>query len=70
MPYAKAMLSAVRPVVVALLAYTVYRVFPNSVANWHTGLIAVVAFAAVAFLNVHPALTILAAAVLGLVVYR
>jgi chromate transporter len=70
MPFAKAMLTAVRPVVVALLAYTVYSVFPKSVKNWHTGLIALVAFAAVAFLNVHPALTILAAAILGLAVYR
>jgi chromate transporter len=70
MPFAKAMLTAVRPVVVALLAYTVYTVFPKSIKNWHTGLIALVAFGAVAFLNVHPALTILAAAILGLVVYR
>jgi chromate transporter len=70
LPFAKAMLTAVRPVVVALLAYTVYTVFPSGVINWQTGLIALVAFAAVAFLNVHPALTILAAAVLGLIVYR
>ena len=70
MPFAQAMLTAVRPVVVALLAYTVYTVFPKSIKNWHTGLIGLAAFAAVAFLNVHPALTILAAAILGLVVYR
>jgi chromate transporter len=70
MPYAQAMLTAVRPVVVALLAYTVYTVFPRSVRNWHNGLIALVAFSAVAFLNVHPALTILAAALIGLVIYR
>ena len=70
LPYAKAMLTAVRPVVVALLAYTVYTVFPKSVKSWHTGLIALVSFAGVAFLNIHPALVILAAAVLGLAVYR
>jgi chromate transporter len=70
MPFAQAMLTAVRPVVVALLAYTVYTVFPKSIKNWHTALIAVVAFVAVAFLNVHPALTILVAAILGLIVYR
>jgi chromate transporter len=70
MPFAQAMLTAVRPVVVALLAYTVYTVFPKSIKNWHTALIAVVAFVAVAFLNVHPALTILGAAILGLIVYR
>jgi chromate transporter len=70
MPFAQAMLIAVRPVVVALLAYTAYSVFPKSIKNWHTGLIGLAAFAAVAFLNVHPALTILAAAILGLIVYR
>jgi chromate transporter len=70
MPFAQAMITAVRPVVVALLAYTVYTVFPKSIKNWHTALIAVVAFVAVAFLDVHPALTILAAAALGLIVYR
>jgi chromate transporter len=70
LPFAKAMLTAVRPVVVALLAYTAYTVFPKGIKNWHTGLIALVAFGAVAFLNVHPALTILAAAILGLIVYR
>ena len=70
MPYAQAMLTAVRPVVLALLAYTAYTVLPKSVKNWHTGLIAVVAFVAVAFLNAHPALTILIAAVVGLLVYR
>jgi chromate transporter len=76
MPYAKAMLKAVRPVVVALLAYTTYTVIPKAIdvkdwrAGWHTGLIAVVAFVVVTFLNLHPALVILGAAVLGLVVYR
>lgn len=70
LPFAQAMLTAVRPVVISLLAYTVYTVFPASVKNWHTGLIALAAFAAVAFLNVHPAWTILAAAILGLIVYR
>jgi chromate transporter len=70
MPYAQAMLKAVRPVVFALLAYTAYTVLPKSVKSWHTGLIAVVAFVSVAILDVHPALTILVAAILGLAVYR
>ena len=70
MPYAQAMLTAVRPVVVALLAYTTYGAFPKAIKNWHTGLIAVASFAFVTFLNVHPAWIILAAALLGLAVYR
>lgn len=70
MPYAQAMLTAVRPVVVALLAYTVYTVARPSLLAWHHALIAAVAFAMVTFLNVHPALTILGGAILGLLVYR
>lgn len=70
LPYAQAMLKAVRPVVFALLAYTAYTVLTPSIKSWHTGLIAVVAFVAVAIFNVHPALTILVAAILGLAVYR
>jgi chromate transporter len=70
LPFAKAMLTAVRPVVVALLAYTVYTVGRTSVLSWQHALIAAVAFVAVAFLNVHPALTILGGAILGLIVYR
>jgi hypothetical protein len=40
------------------------------VLSWQHALIAAVAFVAVTFLNVHPALTILAGAILGLIVYR
>ena len=69
-PYAKAMLTAVRPVVVALLAWTVYDVFPNSIKNWHTAVIAVVSFAVIILLKIHPAWVILSAAILGLLVYR
>lgn len=70
MPYAKAMLTALRPVVLGLLVWTAYDVIPSSVKNWHTGLIAVLSFVIVTFLGVHPAWVILAAAVLGLLVYR
>jgi chromate transporter len=64
------MLTAVRPVVVALLAWTTYTFLPKSIKSWHTGLIAVASFVLVTFVNVHPALVILAAALLGLLVYR
>ncbi len=70
MPYARAMLTALRPVVLGLLVWTAYEVIPSSVKNWHTGLIAVLSFVIVTFLHVHPAWVILAAAALGLLVYR
>lgn len=68
-PYVQATLKAVRPVVVALLVITIWEIFPSSVKSWDTALIGIVAFAAVVVLNIHPALAILAAAILGIIVY-
>ncbi len=69
-PYGQAMITAIRPVVISLLSYTVYKFIPSSIRNWHTGLIAVASFAAVAFLKIHPVLVILVVAILGMIVYR
>jgi chromate transporter len=69
-PVVQSMLKAVRPAVVGLLIVVVVDMFPKSVTSWHTGVIALVAFVAIQFLNLHPALAIVATAVLGLVVYR
>ena len=67
--YVQATLKAVRPVVVALLLITVWEILPSSIKGWDTALIAIVAFAAVAGLKMHPALAILAAAIFGIVAY-
>ncbi|MDA0711295.1 MAG: chromate transporter [bacterium] len=69
-PIVKSMLKAVRPAVVGLLLVVVVDMFPKSVTSWHTGVIALLAFGAIHFLNLHPALAIVATAALGLVVYR
>lgn len=69
-PVVQAMLKAVRPAVVGLLVVVVVDMFPKSVTSWHTGIIALVAFVAIHFLNLHPALAIVATAALGLVFYR
>jgi len=68
-PRINSVLKAVRPVVVALLLLTVYTIFPACVVSWDTGVIMIIAFLAVALLKVHPALIILAAAAMGLIVY-
>ena len=68
-PKVQATLIAVRPAVVALLALVVYDIFPKSVKGWDTALIAGVTFIAVAFLKIHPALAILAAAIVGVIFY-
>ena len=66
----KGLLKGIRPVVIALLVLVVYSIFPSSVNSWHTALIAVAAFCLIAFLNVHPALLIVGAAIVGMVFYR
>ncbi len=68
-PWAQGMLKAVRPAVVALLALVVYQIFPRSVDSWHTGLIAAVTFVGIVLFDYHPALAILGAALLGLIIY-
>ena len=70
LPAVKGSLKAVRPVVIALLALVVYDIFPSSIVSWHTALIAVIAFCLIAFLNIHPAIVIVLAALLGIVMYR
>ena len=70
LPAVKGALKALRPVVVALLALVVYNIFPTSINSWHTVMIGVLAFIAIAFLKVHPAVIIGAAALFGLTFYR
>jgi chromate transporter len=69
-PLVQAMLKAVRPAVVGLLIVVVWEMCPISVTSWHTALIAVAVFVAINFLNLHPALAIVATKALGLVFYR
>ena len=69
-PVVKAMLKAVRPAVVGLLIVVVWEMAPKSVASWHTAAIAIATFVVIHFLNLHPALAIVATAALGLAVYR
>lgn len=69
-PRVQAVLQAVRPAVVGLLAMVIYNVWPTAVnRRWDSALIAFATLLAVTLLNVHPALAILAAAVLGIIVY-
>ncbi len=81
-PLIKAMLAAVRPVVIGLLIWTAYdmavSVFGAKRLGWDTALlqgwdkviIAGVAFVVLTFTEVNPALVILGAAIVGMVFYR
>jgi len=60
----------VRPVVISLLLVTVAQLGPRSVYSWDTFIVAVIAFAVVFYLHVHPIYTIVAAALIGFWFYR
>jgi chromate transporter len=81
-PKIKAMLTAVRPVVVGLLMWTAYDMaltvfnarqapfLPALIQGWDKALIALTAFGLLTFTSVNPAIIILGAAILGLFIYR
>jgi chromate transporter len=80
--WVKAALTAVRPAVVGLLIWTAYDlgvkvVDPKAqglmaalIQRWDWVAIALLTFVAITFLRVHPAVAILATAVLGVIIYR
>ena len=70
LPWVQGMIRGVRPVVIALLMVTVAHLGPKSVVGWDTFVIALLSFAVVFYLNIHPIYAILSAAVLGLMFYR
>jgi chromate transport protein ChrA len=81
-PTVKAMLTAVRPVVVGLLLWTAYAMAQSVygadrlgwraalAAGWDKVLLAAAAFVLLTFTSINPAWVILAAAALGFAVYR
>jgi chromate transporter len=67
---AKGALTAVRPVILALLAFTTYDLYPKT-GGIHLDYIAiaVVSFLLMVFTDIHPALIILGAAIIGIFFY-
>lgn len=68
-PKIGSVMKGVRPVVIALMAMVIYDLFPSSVTSSGTGIVAAMAFVAVVFFHVHPALAIVGGAVLGYIIY-
>ena len=64
-PRINGMFVALRPVVIGMLAWVVWTLFPRSVANWQAGVLALASFVVLAFLKVHPILVVVVAAALG-----
>lgn len=65
-PLVGSMLKGLRPVVVAMLAYAAWDMAPNALKGHTTIVIAVVALALMIFTPIHPALIIIAGAIVGM----
>ncbi len=68
-PRAQGALKAVRPVIVALLAFTAYDLFPKSGLSWDYLVLGVISFLLMVFTDIHPALIIAGAALIGVFAY-
>ena len=64
-PRVQGLLRGVRPVVIAMLAGITYSLFASSVPNWKAGIVLLISFTGIIFLNIHPLVFILAAGVVG-----
>ena len=64
-PRMQGVLRGIRPAVVALLAWTAWDIAPKAVKNVPQGIVALATFAAIILFNIHPALAIIGAAVVG-----
>lgn len=70
LPEVQAALKAIRPAVIALLAFTVFKLAPASVFSLSQAAIAAVLFIAMVLFNAHPALVIILAGLTGVLIYR
>jgi chromate transporter len=70
LPTVQGIVRGVRPVVIALLMVVVANLAPRSIFTWDTFLIALATFVVVFYFRIHPAITILCAAAIGLLFYR
>lgn len=66
-PKMQGLLRGIRPAVVALLAWTAWSIAPKSIKNIPQAILAIVTFLAIALLNIHPAIAIIVAGLIGLI---
>ncbi len=64
-PRMQGLLRGIRPAVVALLAWTAWDIAPKTIKSVPQAVVAVVTFLAIILFNIHPALAIILAAVVG-----
>jgi chromate transporter len=70
MPLLQAALKGVRPAVVALLAYTTYKLVPVGIAGGTEVAICAVAFVSLMLWDINPAIAIILSGIVGIVLYR
>lgn len=69
LPAVEGLLKGIRPVVFALLVLVTYDVLSPSIVSWQTALIAAVSLCLMGFFNIHPAFLMVAAGILGIMVW-
>jgi chromate transporter len=70
LPALQSALKAIRPTVIALLAFTIYKLAPASVFSINQAVIGLVMFCLMVFFNMHPALAIILSGLVGVFLYR
>lgn len=65
LPLVQGMIRGIRPVVIVLLALLIIDLWPSAMSSWKPAVIAVVAFALIKFLHIHPAFTVVGALLFG-----
>lgn len=69
-PQVAGMIKGIKPVVIVLLALLILELWPTSFAGWTQAAIAILGFAAIKFLHVHPIVVVVAALAFGAVALR
>lgn len=68
-PIVAAAFKGIRPTVIALLLFTIYKLLPAGVTDVRQAVVGVAFFISVAFFELHPALAILLSGVVGITLY-
>lgn len=70
LPSLQAALKAIRPTVIALLVFTIYKLAPASIFSFDQAAIGVVMLLLMVLANMHPAFAILLSGLVGILIYR
>jgi len=69
-PLFEAVMRGIRPVILSLLAFVVYQMFPKSIISITTGIISIICLLIMIFCNIHPAFLIILGGIIGFVLLK